>query len=52
MNESRKEKNVAGNRATITHCQCNGKNVKAMIKYITEGYFGSGENSIRGKKRD
>lgn len=30
-----KRKKMAGNRATITHCQCNGGNVKAVIKYVS-----------------
>lgn len=47
-----KRKKMAGNRATITHCQCNGVNVKVVIKYVIGWYFGSGENSIGGKKRD
>lgn len=46
-----KRKMTMGNRTTITHCQSNGENVKEVIKYVTGWYFGSGENSIRVKKK-
>lgn len=41
---------MTGNRATITHHQCNGANVEVVIKYVTGWYFGRGKNSIRGGK--
>lgn len=42
---------MTGKRATITDRQCNGENVKVVIKYVTGWYFGSRENSIGGEKK-
>lgn len=53
MKEGKGErKEMTGKGATITHYQCNVENVKVVIKYVTGWYFGSGENSIRRKKKE